>query len=117
MNIIESLENRAIQYGFNHYVVNSIRHFKTTITGLIAVIAGVIAFLSAVSAALQFLLDAADGKVPFDIDHLNGLAAMFGGSITAISVGIGLISSKDHGTTDVAYDEKGRPIPRAEIVT
>jgi hypothetical protein len=116
MGMIESLENKALQWGFNHYVVNSVRHFKSTLSGIIAILGGVTALLAALSATLHYLLDAAEGKAPVDLDHLNGLATMYAVAVTGISGGIGLISSKDHGTPDVAYNPDGTIIPRAQIV-
>ena len=100
MPIIESLENRSLQWAFQKYLLNALRHWKTTLCG-------VVTLLSAITATLHYLQTVIDDPSQLDVAHIGSLGTMY-------AIAIGLISGKDMGTTDVAFDKDGIAIPKTE---
>lgn len=95
MSFFQSLENKAIAWGWNHYAVNAIRHKRTTICGL----------ASGAAVIYQALSYIGNGGTP-DMQHLD----LWAGLLAAAWLGI---NGKDSGTQDVALDGQGNPIPKA----
>jgi len=102
MPIIESLENRALQWAFQKYLLNALRHWKTTL-------AGVITLISALGMTLNYVQQCIANPSALDVAHIGSIGTVY-------AIAFGLISGKDMGTTDVAFDSNGLAIPKGETV-
>ena len=102
MPLIESLENRGLQWAFKKYALNALRHWKTTVGG-VAIIA------SAIGAASNYMQTCIADPSQLDLAHIGSISTMF-------AAGFAAISASDHGTPDVAFDSNGIAIPRAQVV-
>lgn len=101
MSLIEGIENKAISWAWNKWLLNSIRHWRTSLVGISSL-------LGAIGALVNYLQQLAAGGAP-DIQHIEWIVGLFTAAIAGFS-------AKDAGVPDVAYDATGKPIPRAEVV-
>lgn len=100
--LIENLENKAMQWGAKRWLLNTLRHWHTTLVGLIVCVHSLLTTLHFLDAIWQ-------NPDVLTIEHVNALLVGWG-------VGIGMIMAKDAGAHDVQYDDQGNPIPQAEVV-
>lgn len=102
MGLTQGLENRAASWAFNKWIANSLRHWKTTLGGVVGI-------LTCVSGLIHYIqLASTSGSI-----DLGTILAWIGG----ITTSFGVMNGKDQGVHDVSYDTKtGLPIPQAQIV-
>ena len=102
MSLLQTLENKGASWAFRKFAANALRHWHTSLGGLIAI-------LTSLAGLLKYLLDAS----PTGQIDLNTITAYLGG----ISAGLGLLAAKDADKTSISYDPNGHPIPKALIIT